>query len=616
MCGKSRCLKCCDSRQSQVNEISTLLHYYTIYFLRWFKLFKAPVVVEHKNIDHTTLTVSGSTSLGSAADDIAHDVLQSLNRGGVRGTLLGLGSIAAVTHGLVLVKRDGTLAILLNPGLIIIMTRVTVQVTGTVRERDSKNPKIPTGDIEIVPTEVRVLGKCRYNELPFEVNRSREADETARLKYRYLDLRNPEVKDNIVLRCNVVAALRQAMTEHGFLEITTPILTASSPEGARDYLVPARKHPGQFYALPQAPQQLLDMEMAFATQEDVFTVLEDVLPPIFAKYGKYDPASEAPFLRIPYLEALEKYGTDKPDLRIDLICQDITAHCQGTEFPPFNEEGAEVKAVVVSGSKLTRKQIDALCADTEVQSGKKPYWFRMDENGELVGGVAKFFADRKDTITDALGLQPDCLVGIAVGPRGQAQKTIGVMRNKLGAAVEGHMKKEQYSFCWIVDFPMYEIGEESGELEFCHNPFSMPNGGLETLLKAERGEIDPLAITADQYDLVCNGVELSSGAVRNHDPEIMVKAFEMVRLGEEDVKQRFPAMYNAFCYGAPPHAGIAPGVDRMVMLLAGEDSIREVIPFPMNKNAQDIMMGAPGTVDPKQLEELHIAVTAVEEAEE
>ena len=483
----------------------------------------------------------------------------------------------------------------------------TVQVTGTVRERDSKNPKIPTGDIEIVPTEVRVLGKCRYNELPFEVNRSREADETARLKYRYLD--------------------------------------------PRDYLVPARKHPGQFYALPQAPQQFkqllmvsgidryfqiapcfrdedargdrspgefyqLDMEMAFATQEDVFTVLEDVLPPIFAKYGKYDTASEAPFLRIPYLEALEKYGTDKPDLRIDLICQDITAHCQGTEFPPFNEEGAEVKAVVVSGSKLTRKQIDALCADTEVQSGKKPYWFRMDENGELVGGVAKFFADRKDTITDALGLQPDCLVGIAVGPRGQAQKTIGVMRNKLGAAVEGHMKKEQYSFCWIVDFPMYEIGEESGELEFCHNPFSMPNGGLETLLKAERGEIDPLAITADQYDLVCNGVELSSGAVRNHDPEIMVKAFEMVRLGEEDVKQRFPAMYNAFCYGAPPHAGIAPGVDRMVMLLAGEDSIREVIPFPMNKNAQDIMMGAPGTVDPKQLEELHIAVTAVEEAEE
>ena len=439
----------------------------------------------------------------------------------------------------------------------------TVQVTGTVRERDSKNPKIPTGDIEIVPTEVRVLGKCRYNELPFEVNRSREADETARLKYRYLDLRNPEVKDNIVLRCNVVAALRQAMTEHGFLEITTPILTASSPEGARDYLVPARKHPGQFYALPQAPQQFkqllmvsgidryfqiapcfrdedargdrspgefyqLDMEMAFATQEDVFTVLEDVLPPIFAKYGKYDTASEAPFLRIPYLEALEKYGTDKPDLRIDLICQDITAHCQGTEFPPFNEEGAEVKAVVVSGSKLTRKQIDALCADTEVQSGKKPYWFRMDENGELVGGVAKFFADRKDTISDALGLQPDCLVGIAVGPRGQAQKTIGVMRNKLGAAVEGHMKKEQYSFCWIVDFPMYEIGEESGELEFCHNPFSMPNGGLETLLKAERGEIDPLAITADQYDLVCNGVELSSGAVRNHDPEIMVEAFRMV----------------------------------------------------------------------------------------
>ena len=518
----------------------------------------------------------------------------------------------------------------------------TISVEGTVRERDSKNPKLPTGDIEVVPEKIEVLGRCRYNELPFEINRSREADETQRLKYRYLDLRNPAVKKNIILRCNVVAALRQAMTEHGFLEITTPILTASSPEGARDYLVPARKHPGKFYALPQAPQQFkqllmtsgfdryfqiapcfrdedargdrspgefyqLDMEMAFATQDDVFAVLEDVLPPIFAKFGTYDIASSAPFRRIPYLEAMETYGSDKPDLRIDLVLQDMTKLVEGSEFGPF-AAGNTVKAIVVHDCDLTRKQIDKLCADVEVQAGAKPFWFKVDEKGELAGGVAKFLADRKDAVVEALGLKPGTLVGVAAGKHDLALKVAGVMRKMLGAQVPGHMDKERYEFCWIVDFPMYEIGEESGELEFCHNPFSMPAGGLDILLKAERGEVDPLTITADQYDLVCNGVELSSGAVRNHDPEIMIKAFEMVRLGEEDVKKKFPAMYNAFCYGAPPHAGIAPGVDRMVMLLAGEDSIREVIPFPMNKNAQDILMGAPSEVTQKQLDELHIAV--------
>ncbi len=525
----------------------------------------------------------------------------------------------------------------------------TISVEGVVRERDSKNPKLPTGDIEVVPEKIEVLGRCRYNELPFEINRSRDADETQRLKYRYLDLRNPAVKKNIILRCNVIAALRQAMLEHGFLEITTPILTASSPEGARDYLVPARKHPGKFYALPQAPQQFkqllmtsgfdryfqiapcfrdedargdrspgefyqLDMEMAFASQDDVFAVLEDVLPPIFAKFGTYDIASAAPFKRIPYLESMETYGSDKPDLRIDLVLQDMTALVKGSEFAPF-AEGNTVKAIVVSGCDLTRKQIDKLCADVEVQAGAKPYWFRLDEKGELVGGVSKFLADRKDAVVEALGITPGCLVGVAAGKHDQALKTAGVMRKMLGAAVPGHMDKERYEFCWIVDFPMYEIGEESGELEFCHNPFSMPAGGLDILLKAERGEVDPLTITADQYDLVCNGVELSSGAVRNHDPEIMIKAFEMVRLGEEDVKKKFPAMYNAFCYGAPPHAGIAPGVDRMVMLLAGEDSIREVIPFPMNKNAQDILMGAPSEVTQKQLDELHIAVVGEVEEE-
>ena len=524
----------------------------------------------------------------------------------------------------------------------------TISVTGVVRERSSKNPKQATGEIEVVPDSVTVLGRCRYNELPFEINHSREADETARLRYRYLDLRNPEVKKNIILRCNVVAALRQAMTEHGFLEITRPILTASSPEGARDYLVPARKHPGKFYALPQAPQQFkqllmtagfdryfqiapcfrdedargdrspgefyqLDMEMAFATQEDVFAVLEDVLPPVFAKFGKYNRASSAPFKRIPYLEAMEKYGSDKPDLRIDLTVQDATEVLGGCGFGPF--EGNVVKAVVVSGFQGSRKVIDRLLSDVEVQAGSKPYWFRVDENGAFVGGISKFVSPLADVVKEKLGLAPGDFVGISAGKKTLAQKTAGVLVKTFGAAVPGHMDKEQYAFCWIVDFPMYEIGEESGELEFCHNPFSMPSGGLDTLLAAERGEIDPLTITADQYDLVCNGVELSSGAVRNHDPEIMVKAFELVRLGEEDVKKKFPAMYNAFCYGAPPHAGIAPGVDRMVMLLAGEDSIREVIPFPMNKNAQDIMMGAPSEVTEKQLEELHIRTTANEDEE-
>ena len=517
----------------------------------------------------------------------------------------------------------------------------TISVEGTVRERASKNPKQPTGEIEVVPEKVEVLGRCRHSELPFQINRSREADEAARLKYRYLDLRNPEVKDNIILRCNVVSALRRAMTEHGFLEITTPILTASSPEGARDYLVPARNHHGKFYALPQAPQQFkqllmtagfdryfqiapcfrdedaradrspgefyqLDMEMAFATQEDVFAVIEDVLPPIFAQYGLYQRASASPFVRIPYMEAMEKYGSDKPDLRIDLTVQDVTGLMEDCGFEPF--AGSTVKAVVVTDFKETRKFIDKVCAEVEVQAGQKPYWFRLDEQGELVGGISKFLQARKDAVVQALGLVPGCFVALSAGKKQDAQKTAGVLVKTLGAAVPGHMDKEQYAFCWIVDFPMYEIGEESGELEFCHNPFSMPSGGLETLLAAESGKLDPLTITADQYDLVCNGVELSSGAVRNHDPDIMIKAFEMVRLGEEDVKAKFPAMYNAFTYGAPPHAGIAPGVDRMVMLLAGEDSIREIIPFPMNKNAQDLMMGAPSEVTQKQLDELGIAL--------
>ena len=512
----------------------------------------------------------------------------------------------------------------------------TIAITGVVRERTSKNPKLATGEIEVVPEKIEVLGRCRYNSLPFEINRSKEADENQRLKYRYLDLRNPEVKKNIILRCNVVADLRRSMTEHGFLEITTPILTSSSPEGARDYLVPARNHPGKFYALPQAPQQFkqllmtsgfdryfqiapcfrdedaradrspgefyqLDMEMAFASQDDVFAVLEDVLPPIFTKYGKYKTASAAPFRRISYRDAMDRYGSDKPDLRIDLELTDATEVLADCGFEPF--AGQVVKAVVVPNFAKTRKFIDKLCAEAEMLSGGKAYWFRLDENGELVGGISKFVAEHKDAVVEKLGLTKGCFVALAAGKYNAAVKTAGVLRKLLGAQVEGHMDAERYEFCWIVDFPMYEIGEESGELEFCHNPFSMPQGGMQAL-----NEKDPLDIYAYQYDLVCNGVELSSGAVRNHDPEIMIRAFELVGLGEDDVKAKFPAMYNAFCYGAPPHAGIAPGVDRMVMLLAGEDSIREVIPFPMNKNAQDLMMGAPSAVEQKQLDDVHIAI--------
>ncbi|MBQ8006409.1 MAG: aspartate--tRNA ligase [Lachnospiraceae bacterium] len=512
----------------------------------------------------------------------------------------------------------------------------TLSITGTVRERSSKNANLPTGDIEVVPEKIEVLGKCIYNELPFEVTRSKEADEAVRLKYRYLDLRNPEVRDKIELRSKIVADLRQSKIEHDFLEITTPILTCSSPEGARDYLVPSRNHPGKFYALPQAPQQFkqilmtsgfdryfqiapcfrdedaradrspgefyqLDMEMAFADQEDVFAVIEDVLPPVFAKYGVYSEASSAPFKRISYRDSMETYGTDKPDLRIDLVLDDVTELMQGTGFAPF--EGQTVKAVKVTDFNASRKVVDKIIADTEVVSGQKSYWFKIDENGEIVGGIAKFLQDKKQDVISALSLKSGDFVALAAGKRADPLKCAGTLRKILGETAEGHMKKECYEFCWIVDFPMYEIGEESGELEFCHNPFSMPQGGMSALEND-----DPLSILAYQYDLVCNGVELSSGAVRNHDPEIMVKAFSIVGLGEEDVKAKFPAMYNAFCYGAPPHAGIAPGVDRMIMLIAGVDSIREIIPFPMNKMAMDVMMGAPSTVDKKQLDDVHIRI--------
>ena len=517
----------------------------------------------------------------------------------------------------------------------------TISVTGTVRERESKNPKLPTGEIEVVPEKIQVLGKCIHNQLPFEINKSREADENTRLKYRFLDLRNPAVKSNIVLRCQVVAELRRLMTEKGFLEITTPILTSSSPEGARDYLVPARNHPGKFYALPQAPQQFkqllmtsgfdkyfqiapcfrdedaradrtpgefyqLDMEMAFASQEDVLSTLEDVLVPVFQKFGKYKRISSAPFRHIPFKEAMERYGSDKPDLRIDLEIQDISDVVQGCGFGPF--EGAVVKAVAVDNFTQARKWIDKLLSDVEVQTGNKACWFKVDENGTITGGISKFLGDCGEALKERLKLKPGSFVCMAAGKKSAAQKTAGVIRTMLGRRVPGHFDEEQYALCWIVDFPMYEIGEESGQLEFCHNPFSMPQGGLKALEEAEGSTEKLLEINANQYDLVVNGYESASGAVRNHDPEIMVKAFQMVGLGEDAVKAKFPAMYNAFTYGAPPHAGAAPGVDRLIMLLTGEESIREVITFPMNKNAQDLMMGAPSTVEQKQLDDVHIAL--------
>ena len=473
---------------------------------------------------------------------------------------------------------------------------------GVLRQRESVNHEIPTGEVEVYVTELRVLAES--NTPPFAISDdSRGVKEDLRLKYRYLDLRRPEMQNAIAMRHRIVKIARDYYDTNGFYEIETPILIKSTPEGARDYLVPSRVQQGRFYALPQSPQlykQILmcsgfdrymqiarcfrdedlradrqpeftqiDVEMSFIDEEDIMAMNEGFMKRVFKEVLGKD--LETPFRRIKYQDAMDNYGIDKPDTRFDLKLHDLSEILKNTEFSVFS--------------------------------------------GAIAGGIAKFInADEKtvEAVKSALSLEPNTLVFLSAGKREEAQKTAGVMRRMLGAACEGHMDKERYEFCWIVDFPMYEIGEESGELEFCHNPFSMPSGGMETLLKAERGEIDPLDILADQYDLVCNGVELSSGAVRNHDPEIMVKAFEMVRLGEDNVKAKFPAMYNAFCYGAPPHAGIAPGVDRMVMLLSGEESIREVIAFPMNKSAQDVMMDAPSKVTEAQLKELHIAVTEEE----
>ncbi|MBR7186227.1 MAG: aspartate--tRNA ligase [Clostridia bacterium] len=517
-----------------------------------------------------------------------------------------------------------------------IPTESTVSVEGTVVLRSAPNEKLATGLIEIVPEKVEVLGRRLTQALPFEVSHSLDAGEDARLRYRFLDLRNPAVKEKIVLRSKIIADLRRLMTEEGFYEISTPILTSSSPEGARDYIVPSRLYPGEFYALPQAPQQYkqllmcsgfdkyfqiapcfrdedaradrspgefyqLDIEMAFATQEDVFAVLERVLPPVFAKYSGWD-ADKPPFARVPYREALEKYGTDKPDLRNPLLISDVTDLVHGSGFGAL--EGKTVKAIAVPEFTQTRKFIDKLGEDFKVKTeGGQMYWFRLDESENLVGGISKFLTEKIVGLKEALGLKAGSFVALVAEEKlGLAQKRAGVLRTMLGTGLD-LLEKNVFRFCWIVDFPMYEIGEESGELEFCHNPFSMPQGGMKAL-----EEQNPLDILAYQYDIVCNGVELSSGAVRNHDPAIMLKAFSLVGMGKDVVESKFPALYHAFEYGAPPHAGVAPGVDRMVMLISNTVNIREVIAFPMNAKARDLMMNAPSPVEKKQLDDVHIQI--------
>lgn len=509
----------------------------------------------------------------------------------------------------------------------------TISIEGKVVLRSAPNKDMPTGMIEIEPEKIELLGKC-YELLPFEIATSTQSREDVRLKYRFLDLRNPDVKAKIVFRSKVVSWLRNKMTSLGFLEITTPILTSSSPEGARDYIVPSRLYPGHFYALPQAPQQYkqllmasgfdryfqiapcfrdedaradrspgefyqLDTEMCFATQEDVFAVMEDVLSGVFKEFSpKNYKVDEGPFRRITYRDAMRDYGSDKPDLRNPLIIKDVTDIL--SKKAPFFEKGKTVKAIAVNDFKETRKWIDALVEKAKLNGASNMYWFKLDEKGELAGGIAKFLADSKDALVERLGLKAGGFVAILAEEKG-VEKQAGYVRTELGVGLD-LLEKDAFRFCWIVDFPMYEYDDE-GNLGFCHNPFSMPQGGLDAL-----NNMDPLDIVAYQYDSVVNGVELSSGAVRNHEPAIMEKAFEIVGYGKEVIEEKFSALYNAFKFGAPPHAGIAPGVDRIVMLLANEPSIREIITFPMDRNARDVLMGAPSTVTEKQLREVHIKI--------
>ncbi len=508
-----------------------------------------------------------------------------------------------------------------------------IHIEGKVVERTSKNPKMPTGDIEIIANKIEVLGKCKA-ELPFEINSEVEAREDLRLEYRFLDLRNEKLHKNILLRSKILKAFRDKMDELGFFEIQTPILANSSPEGARDYLVPSRLNPGEFYALPQAPQQFkqllmvsgfnkyyqiapcfrdedpradrapgefyqLDFEMAFSTQEDVFKVIEDVVPSVFKKFTDWK-VDEGEFIKIPYKEAMEKYGIDKPDLRNPLIIQDVTSFFENTEFNAFKDKTIKV-IIVPEGANQGRKFFDKMGEFAVEECGAKGLaWTKLNAESELEGGIAKFITPEiVENLKENYGLKENASMFFIADEFKTAQKIAGLVRIELGKRLD-LIEKNVYKFCFIVDFPMYELSDE-GTIDFCHNPFSMPQGGMEAL-----ENMNPLDILAYQYDLVCNGYEMASGAVRNHNPEIMVKAFEIAGYTEEDVKTKFGALYNAFQYGTPPHAGAAPGIDRMVMLIEDSSNIREVIAFPKNKRARDLLMRAPSKVSDGQLKDVHI----------
>ncbi len=509
-----------------------------------------------------------------------------------------------------------------------------IHINGKVVERSSKNPNMPTGDIEVVVNKIEVLGKCKP-ELPFEINSEIETKEDLRLEYRFLDLRNEKLHNSILFRAKVLKYLRDKMEELGFPEIQTPILANSSPEGARDYLVPSRLNPGEFYALPQAPQQFkqllmvsgfnkyfqiapcfrdedpradrapgefyqLDFEMAFATLDDVLGVVEKIVVDTFKHFTDWK-VDEAPFIRIPYKEAMEKYGIDKPDLRNPLIIQDATAIFENTEFNAFKDKTIKI-IVVPNGAEQGRKFFDKMAdfAISEEVGAKGLAWTKINSEKQVEGGIAKFITDDiKEKLINDFGAKENSSIFFIADEFKTAQKIAGLVRIELGKRLD-LIEKNVYKFCFVVDFPMYELTDE-GKIDFGHNPFSMPHGGIDAL-----NTQDPLDIVAYQFDWVCNGLEMASGAVRNHDPEIMIKAFEIAGYTKEDVETRFGALFNAFQYGTPPHAGAAPGIDRMIMLLEDSQNIREVIAFPKNKRARDLLMRAPSRVTEEQLKEVHI----------
>lgn len=510
-----------------------------------------------------------------------------------------------------------------------------ISVTGEVSLRDAEtvNEKLDTGKVELVVKELEVLGKC-HNMLPFDINDSKETREDVRLKYRYLDLRNPAIHNNIVLRSKVISHMRKVMDGMGFLDIQTPILTASSPEGARDFLVPSRKHKGKFYALPQAPQQFkqllmvsgfdryyqvapcfrdedarqdrspgefyqLDFEMAFATQEDVLEVCENVIYDTFKTFSD-KKISPAPFKRITYADAMMKYGSDKPDLRNPLVNIDLTDFFAGVDFPLF--KGKPVRGIVANCAGQSKKFFENSLAFA-MSIGMKGLGYLTLNDGEFKGPIAKFLTDEKKAeITELSGIKDGETIFFICDSKNVVDREAGQIRTWLGETL-GIIDNDSFEFCFVVDFPMFEIDEATGNVIFTHNPFSMPQGGLKAL-----EEKDPTEVLAFQYDLVCNGIELASGAVRNHNIDIMKKAFEIAGYSEEELEKRFSALYTAFQYGAPPHAGMAPGIDRMIMLLADEDTIRDVIAFPLNGNAQDLLLGAPSEVNEEQLLDVNISI--------